>query len=30
MNWDVIEGNWAQDKGQAKAQWGKSRLFKST
>lgn len=23
MNWDVIEGNWAQYKGQVKAQWGK-------
>jgi uncharacterized protein YjbJ (UPF0337 family) len=23
MNWNVIEGNWAQYKGQVKAQWGK-------
>lgn len=23
MNWDVIEGNWAQYTGQVKAQWGK-------
>lgn len=23
MNWDVIEGNWMQYKGQVKAQWGK-------
>ncbi|MDY7536818.1 CsbD family protein [Undibacterium sp. RTI2.1] len=23
MNWDVIEGNWLQYKGQVKAQWGK-------
>lgn len=23
MNWDVIQGNWAQYKGQVKAQWGK-------
>jgi uncharacterized protein YjbJ (UPF0337 family) len=23
MNWDVIEGNWTQYKGQVKAQWGK-------
>ncbi len=23
MNWDIIEGNWAQYKGQVKAQWGK-------
>ena len=23
MNWDVIEGNWSQYKGQVKAQWGK-------
>jgi len=23
MNWDVIEGNWKQYKGQVKAQWGK-------
>ena len=23
MNWNVIEGNWPQYKGQVKAQWGK-------
>lgn len=23
MNWERIEGNWKQIKGQAKAQWGK-------
>jgi uncharacterized protein YjbJ (UPF0337 family) len=23
MNWDVIEANWTQYKGQVKAQWGK-------
>jgi len=23
MNWDIIEGNWKQAVGQAKAQWGK-------
>ncbi|HTN66553.1 MAG TPA: CsbD family protein [Burkholderiaceae bacterium] len=23
MNWDVIQGNWTQYKGQVKAQWGK-------
>lgn len=23
MNWDIIEGNWTQYKGQVKAQWGK-------
>jgi len=23
MNWDIIEGNWKQFKGRAKAQWGK-------
>ena len=23
MNWNVIEGNWMQYKGQVKAQWGK-------
>lgn len=23
MNWNVIEGNWAQYKGQVKAQWGR-------
>ena len=23
MNWDVIEGNWKQAVGKAKAQWGK-------
>ncbi len=23
MNWDIIEGNWKQFKGKAKAQWGK-------
>lgn len=23
MNWNIIEGNWAQYKGQVKAQWGK-------
>lgn len=23
MNWDKIEGNWTQFKGQAKQQWGK-------
>jgi len=23
MNWDRIEGNWKQFKGQAQAQWGK-------
>lgn len=23
MNWDRIEGNWKQVKGQAKVQWGK-------
>ncbi|HMT15135.1 MAG TPA: CsbD family protein [Aestuariivirga sp.] len=23
MNWDRIEGNWKQIKGQAKIQWGK-------
>jgi len=23
MNWNVIEGNWTQYKGQIKAQWGK-------
>lgn len=23
MNWDVIQGNWAQYKGHVKAQWGK-------
>lgn len=23
MNWNVIEGNWTQYKGQVKAQWGK-------
>ncbi len=23
MNWDVIEGNWKQVVGKAKAQWGK-------
>jgi uncharacterized protein YjbJ (UPF0337 family) len=23
MNWDVIEGNWKQFKGQVKEQWGK-------
>lgn len=23
MNWDIIEGKWAQAKGQAKASWGK-------
>lgn len=23
MNWDTIEGNWKQFKGQAQAQWGK-------
>lgn len=23
MNWDVIEGNWEQYKGQVKAQWSK-------
>lgn len=22
MNWDIIEGNWLQYKGQVKAQWG--------
>jgi uncharacterized protein YjbJ (UPF0337 family) len=23
MNWDIIEGNWLQYKGQVKAQWAK-------
>jgi uncharacterized protein YjbJ (UPF0337 family) len=23
MNWDMIEGNWKQFKGQARQQWGK-------
>jgi uncharacterized protein YjbJ (UPF0337 family) len=23
MNWDVIEGNWTQYKGQVKSQWGR-------
>ncbi|MEO1280483.1 MAG: CsbD family protein [Pseudomonadota bacterium] len=23
MNWDVIEGNWKQFKGEAQKQWGK-------
>ena len=23
MNWDTIEGNWKQFKGQAQAKWGK-------
>ena len=23
MNWDIIEGNWKQAVGQAKAKWGK-------
>ena len=23
MNWDQVEGNWKQLKGEAKAQWGK-------
>lgn len=23
MNWDIVEGNWKQFKGKAKAQWGK-------
>lgn len=23
MNWDIIEGNWKQAVGKAKAQWGK-------
>lgn len=23
MNWDTIEGNWKQMKGEAKVQWGK-------
>jgi uncharacterized protein YjbJ (UPF0337 family) len=23
MNWDIVEGNWKQFKGNVKAQWGK-------
>lgn len=23
MNWDIIQGNWKQYKGEVKAQWGK-------
>ena len=23
MNWDIIEGNWKQFKGEIRAQWGK-------
>ncbi|HOY00837.1 CsbD family protein [Zoogloea sp.] len=23
MNWDIVEGNWKQFKGEVKAQWGK-------
>ena len=23
MNWDIVEGNWKQFKGQVKAQWSK-------
>lgn len=23
MNWDIIEGNWKQFKGEVRAQWGK-------
>lgn len=23
MNWDIVEGNWKQFKGQVKTQWGK-------
>lgn len=23
MNWDIVEGNWKQLKGQVKARWGK-------
>jgi uncharacterized protein YjbJ (UPF0337 family) len=23
MNWDIVEGNWKQFKGEVKSQWGK-------